>query len=427
MDKKRILVFPCGSEVGLEIYRSLCYSRHIELIGGNSIDDHGKFIYKNYIGDLPFINSPLFISKLKEIINHYNIDAVYPTMDEVVYILKKHEIKIGCKVISASLKTVEICLSKVKTYDILKDKVRTPKIFLKENEICDNDYPVFVKPIIGYGSRGTKKAKNKIELLAHLKEYPNCIISEYLEGEEYTIDCFTDKNGKLRFVGARVRNRIKMGISVNTKIVKDDEEFKEMANRINQAIQFRGAWFFQLKKNKLQDLVLMEVASRLGGSSALYRMKGVNFALLSVFDIFDNEINIQTNNYNIEFDRALSNRYKMDIIFNTAYVDFDDCLIINESVNTELLKVLYQFLNKGIQVILLSRHQKDIYTSLKKYRLSEVFDKIIHIGKSEKKSTYVTEKNSIFIDDSFAEREEVLIKKGIPVFAPDMVESLITT
>ena len=48
---KRILVFPCGSEIALEIYRSLKYSIHFELVGASSIDDHGKFVYKEYIGD----------------------------------------------------------------------------------------------------------------------------------------------------------------------------------------------------------------------------------------------------------------------------------------------------------------------------------------------------------------------------------------
>ena len=41
---KNILVFPCGSEIALEIYRSLRYSTHFKLIGANSLDDHGKFV-----------------------------------------------------------------------------------------------------------------------------------------------------------------------------------------------------------------------------------------------------------------------------------------------------------------------------------------------------------------------------------------------
>ncbi len=35
---KNILVFPCGSEIALEVHRSLQYSTHFHLIGANSID-----------------------------------------------------------------------------------------------------------------------------------------------------------------------------------------------------------------------------------------------------------------------------------------------------------------------------------------------------------------------------------------------------
>jgi len=44
--KTRILVFPCGSEIGLEIHNSLRFSTHIELFGGSTIANHGKYVYK---------------------------------------------------------------------------------------------------------------------------------------------------------------------------------------------------------------------------------------------------------------------------------------------------------------------------------------------------------------------------------------------
>ena len=46
---KNVLVFPCGSEIGLEIHNALKYSKDFNLFGGSSVDDHGKYVYKNYI------------------------------------------------------------------------------------------------------------------------------------------------------------------------------------------------------------------------------------------------------------------------------------------------------------------------------------------------------------------------------------------
>src|SRR5690606_31817725 len=146
----------------------------------------------------------------------------------------------------------------------------------------------------------------------------------YLSGKEFTVDCFTNKNGVLLFVGARERNRVQNGISVNTFIAKENQtDFEEIASRISQILRFRGAWFFQLKYNSKKELVLLEVASRLGGSSSLFRNAGVNFALLSVFDAFDYDVDVFVNDYKIELDRALYNKYKLSIEYDTVYVDFD--------------------------------------------------------------------------------------------------------
>ena len=119
--KKRILIFPCGSEIGLEIHNALEYSRHVELYGGSSVDDHGIFVYKNYIGGLPFIYDKNFISKLNKVITKYKIDFIYPAHDDVVYILAKNVKKLTCRLIGPTDKTAEICRFKAKTYEFFKN------------------------------------------------------------------------------------------------------------------------------------------------------------------------------------------------------------------------------------------------------------------------------------------------------------------
>lgn len=422
--KLKVLVFPCGSEIGLEIYRSLIFSSHIDLIGGSSIEDHGKFVYQNYIEDIPYVDSPDFISKIKEIVIKLNIDAIFPAMDKVIWALKIHEKEIGCKIISSPAETTEICLSKRSTYKKLESVVDVPKTF--NNIITLKEFPVFIKPDIGYGSRGVFVAKNQNQLKYFFenKNIKDFVISEFLEGDEYTIDCFTDRHGKLRFSGPRVRNRISNGISVNTKPINDkNNEFAEIAEKINNTLKLRGAWFFQVKSDTNNKLKILEVASRLGGSSALHRGLGINFALLTVFDAFNFDVELIRNNFDIELDRALDNKYRIDLTYNTIYVDFDDCLLINNKVNFELVSFLYNALNYNKKIILISKHSGDLKHKLKKYRLDKLFDKVIHLSKNEKKYRYIKD-NSIFIDDSFEERKDINIHKSIPVFDLDAVVML---
>ncbi len=422
MQNINILIFPCGSEVALEIYRSLRYSRFITLYGANSVSDHGRFVFENYIGDLPYATDPDFVGKLADLIKQLDIDIVYPAMDSVIDILKVNEDKLKCKVIGSSAETTRICLSKKLTYQTLKNVVKTPRTF--ENPASIDSYPAFMKPTIGYGSRGAKKVQSIEEVNLQLESYPDSILMEYLPGEEYTIDCFTDRHGFLRFSGARIRQRISNGISVNTKPVLDSR-FIDIANQINETLNFRGAWFFQIKEDKNKDLVLLEVASRMGGSSALYRNKGINFALLSVFDYIDYNVDIVENEYEIELDRALDNKYKIGIEYDTVYIDFDDCLIIKNKVNETLISFIYQAINEKKKIVLLTKHSKDIDESLQHYRLSSIFDEVIHLSQDDAKHKYISSPRSIFIDDSHAERKNVYNHKRIPVFSPDMVESLL--
>ncbi len=418
--KKNIFVFPCGSEIGLDIYSSIEYSTHFNLIGGSSVEDHGMFVYDNYIDGIPNISSHDFISTLKDIVKKYSIDAIYPAMDSVIERLKLHEKELGCKVISSPYDTTKICLSKRLTYNTLSGVVRVPIVY-EINEI--SKFPVFVKPNIGYGSRGAKVIKNAFEL-RQLSTEEDYVICEYLSGEEYTVDCFSDFEGNLLYANARKRNRIKFGISVNTSFEKDQREFQEFATKINSHLKFTGAWFFQVKRDINGQLCLLEIAARLGGSSLLSRAIGVNLALLSVFTAFDMKVSICKNSYNVILDRALNAKYISDIKYDKVYVDFDDCLIIDKSkVNTKLIAFLYKCRNENVKVILLTKHDGDLNSKLSKFALTSIFDNIIHIPHTENKVEKITG-NAIFIDDSFAERENVKNSLGIPVFSPDMIDVL---
>ncbi len=422
--KKNILVFPCGSEVGLNIYSSVRYSRHFHLIGASSIEDHGAFVYEDYIPSLPFINEPSFIPILKSVIIDRKIDAIYPAMDSVIPILKSKETELGCKVVSSPLETTEICLSKSKTYNTFREIIRVPKLFSLETM---HGFPVFVKPDIGYGARDTAIVEDTNTLNHIVSSKKGLLILEYLPGKEYTVDCFTDRNGKLIYAASRERNRIRNGISVNTFFSEKQEEFTTLAETINKRLLFRGAWFFQVKRDTNGELCLLEIASRLGGSSLLSRAIGVNLALLSLFDAFDIDIVPQINhNYHVVLDRALENKFRCSgLEYNTIYVDYDDCLVLSANlINVNLIRFLFDCINRGKKIVLLTKHRGDLYAEMRLFRIEHLFDEIILLSDDEEKYEYITDRCAIFIDDSFSERQRIKEKTGIPVFGPDMIDVL---
>lgn len=425
MSKKNILVFPCGSEIGLDIYSSVCYSTYFHLIGGSSVDDHGKFVYEDYIPNIPFANSPDFIPTMAKIVRERHIDAIYPAMDLVITVLKEHEEELGCKVVASPVETTRICLSKELTYQKLYGFIHIPKLYHTTN-IPINEFPVFAKPKIGYGAKGTKLLNTQQEVENFIKGKKDILLLEYLPGEEFTVDCFTDKNGQLLYSAARKRNRVKDGISVNTFFVDEQKDFTKIAEAINNKISFRGAWFYQVKRDKNGELCLLEIASRLGGSSLLSRAVGVNFALLSLFDIFDYKVSVTKNNYKVVLDRALENKYKTDLDFDSVYCDYDDCLILNKkTINIALVSFLYKCINEKKKVYLLSKHDGDLKKELEDFRLDHLFDEVMHIDRTANKASYIRSKKALFIDDSNAERVNIITKLNIPVFSPEMIDVLL--
>jgi len=416
-DKKRILVFPCGSEVGLEIHQSMQYSTHFDLIGASSLDDHGRFVYEQYIGDVPMHNHPDFAGALQNIIREQRIDAIYPTMDAVAETLHGLAAQLNVRVIGSSAETSAICASKSKTYQAVKSHIPIPKPYDSLEQV--EQYPIFLKPDKGYGGRGTVRANNRATAEHALSQNSTLIMQEFLPGAEFTIDCFSDRHGKLRFHGPRTRSRIKAGISVHTRPTNIfAEEFADWAEHINRILKPRGAWFFQAKVDAYGQPKLLEVAARLAGSSALFRAKGVNFALLSAFDAFDQDVEILVNDFDIEMDRALCNRYKLDIEYSHVYVDLDDCLIVDGKVNYELVAFLYKAIDEDKHICLITRHRGDLQATLKQYRLTQLFDEIVHVTDGRPKADFMTAEKAVFIDDSFAELKSIAYRKNHLTLTP---------
>jgi carbamoyl-phosphate synthase large subunit len=182
--------------------------------------------------------------------------------------------------------------------------------------------------------------------------------------------------------------------------------------------------FFQLKADRKGTLKLLEAAPRIGGAMAVHRVLGVNFPLLSVYENEGGAVKISPNCNRVRIDRALVNRYRHDIDYSRVYVDFDDTLIVRGKVNAELVKMLYQSLNKGFKIILTTRTAGDIKAALKKYRLRDIFDEVISIKKDGSKADFIKPRKAIFIDDSFSERMTVAERHGIPTFDLSMIEML---
>ncbi len=102
--RRVVLVFPCRTEIGLELYRALKYSTQIKLVGTSSVSsNHGKYVYKSYIKGIHFVDDPGFIDESSALIDEHQVDFVFPAHDSVVLKLAQIQDELHCEFVGRSI------------------------------------------------------------------------------------------------------------------------------------------------------------------------------------------------------------------------------------------------------------------------------------------------------------------------------------
>lgn len=424
-----ILVAPGGSIIAQEIYYALRDHKDINLFSINiDIPSVAPFIFNKCSKMAYFKDAKQVIQDINIACKKYKIDYIFPCNDEACFILSLHRDKLNAGVLTSDFTTTHICRNKYDVYfhSRLRYHVPVPEIYRSLNKI--NSFPVFIKPSVGTGSKDCHIVNSKSELKFYMKQMKdNYIITEYLPGDEYTIDCFSDRKEGLLFCNPRQRIRTTSGVAANCKKPnkKVKQELTDYAHKINSILRFYGTWFFQVKADKDGIFKLTDIASRIAGAMSYSRVSGVNFPLLSIYEAERIPIDIITNNFKYDMEKCFVNKYNAKIEYDNVYVDLDDTLIVKEKVNTRLIAFLYQCFNEHKTIRLLTKHSKRVLQTLYRYQIKDsLFEEIFVIPLNACKADYIKEPNSILIDDSFSERLPVH-QRGIPTFDLSMLEILI--
>lgn len=421
MPERRVLVFPAGTEIGLEVHAALRGCRNVKLFAaGENVSNHARFVYPEY-HIIPNVHTDHWLEPLVELCERLKIQYIFPAHDDVIVALSAARDRIPATLVTSNHEACIITRSKSATYRRLTGILAVPRLYPSAADVTS--FPVLVKPDKGQGSSHVTLTSTREQLATALATTPEPIICEYLPGEEFTVDCFSSRSQGLLFAGARLRRRMRNGISVNT-VNQDLPEARSIAATIHEELGMRGAWFFQLKRNSNRELVLLEIAPRVAGAMAAHRVAGINFPLLSMMELDGSQLKIAPNRVSVEMDRALCNRYAHDIRFQSLYIDLDDTLICDGKINLDVMKLVFKSLNQNKHVSLITRHKDDLESTLRKFRIGALFDEIIHIRGDQKKSDFIKRADAIFVDDSFSERQEVARKHGIPTFDSSMIEAL---
>jgi len=423
----RILVFPCANGVGQEIYFALRYIKDMELYGANDGNTNiGHFLYSNYISDMPAAGGESIKEFLKQVIRFHGIQFIIPTSGEAQ--IAAHNAQTAAIVVASPLITTGICQSKKAIYELCgKGGIRVPEIYADIDESSVR-FPVYVKPDKGGEQRRMFSLVNSKTELARLPQ--GHVITEYLPGEEFTVDCLTDTHGKLLFYGARRRTLTHAGVSILNETI-DRSIFEAFTARVNAQMRFVGAWFLQCIYDRHGQLCLVDVNPRIAGAMSIYRNLGVNFPLVAMYIHMNKKpVDILWMDIPAKCAKIYHNHLECPSLeYDTVCVDLDETLILQDGrVNHRLIGFLYKSMNEGKRIYLITRHRGDVQDTLASKRIhAQLFDKIVQLPQGPNKGDYMPPR-SILIDDSFRERKKVKdAHPSVYVFDVDALDMLVNS
>lgn len=400
--KTNVLIYPAGSENGLEILDALGYHVDINVIGATNKADFSSLCYADLVTDLPPISSASHRSAFLRLVRSKNVSICFATHDSVALTLAQ-QVGESVTIPNPDLFTNRACRDKGLTYSHFRSEAWCPWFTYSIDEAR---FPCVFKMRCEQGGQGFRYLQSSSDVPLNELFEREGLLCEYLPGEEVTVDCYTDRAGELLHCGPRLRARTLGGISTSCVLV-DDATISSIAAVINSKLKFWGPWYFQLKRDGSGSWKLMEISARCSGAMVAQRVRGVNLPLLFVHEVLGNKVEITPRSLGSRVERRLVSRAAFCSTIAALYIDYDDTLIVRDRVNAEVLALMYQAISSGVPVSLITRHAGDLSKSLRRFRLfEEMFDQVHHIGMSQSKVSLMCER-SLLVDNSYAERAHV--------------------
>ena len=245
------------------------------------ISDPSKYVPTFYLDkNIKSFKSPKsvdtvkYLSFIKKIVNKNKIGVIIPISDFELSLFSKQKDyfdKKGVKILISEKTIVNTCTNKKVLKEFcVKNNFLSPEIY--ENK-KDFKYPLIIKKIKGFGSKGLKLIKKKEELTKFNKKM--FLAQKYLKGKEYGVDILNDLNGN--YVDCTIKKKLLMraGETDKSKIVinKNIENFcKKLSYKLKHIGNLDADIILKKKK-----IYIIDLNPRFGGGYPCTHMSGKNY------------------------------------------------------------------------------------------------------------------------------------------------------
>jgi len=283
MKKNNILILSAGRRVELvqafknELAKLIPSSRVFAVDLNPSLSAACQIADEQY--KAPNVTSDEYIPFLKELCIEKSVSLIIPTIDSELLVLstyREYFRNFGTELIISEVSLVKACRNKKQLIKIFhKMKLDTPLIYNKD----DLSFPCFVKPYDGSSSKGVHTLVDKSMLSDNILNNTKNIFMELIPSyyDEYSIDAYYDRNGKLKSLVPRLRIETRAG-EISKGVTKNNFVYEYLLNKLPKLIGARGCITFQMfvceKENSFKAI---EINPRFGGGYPLSYSAGANY------------------------------------------------------------------------------------------------------------------------------------------------------
>ncbi|CAA6799657.1 MAG: Unknown protein [uncultured Sulfurovum sp.] len=288
--KKRLLFSGAGGSIFPYMFNAL--EEDYEVYAMDS-DEKIAHLYKNEkIFTVPNISDDAFETIISNIIKEHKIDVYIPGIDEEILIAIEISKKMGIQILSPNEAFVKLCLDKFQLMKVLNThRISTIETYMADEYNENFDYPIFLKPNIGRGSRGIKKIDNLNEYESYfiLEEYEKeeILVQPFVGGDEYTVSVTVNNLNQLISIVPKIVFT-KQGITKYAQSIKH-EKIEEICKKIVDLLNPHGSFNVQLKLLD-NEVYIFEINPRFSTTLVLSVASGINEIDLAIQNFDKKEV-----------------------------------------------------------------------------------------------------------------------------------------
>lgn len=249
---------------------------YIKVIGGDITNNCLGIHFTDDFWLMPHTNK-LTPEKLIKYCKENSINAIIPTRDgELKYFAKIKEqlASVNISIMVSEPETIDFCLDKLKFYtDTIDSGIPVIPTYNSIKEL--NAQSFVVKERFGAGSDKIGVNLNNEETINHSKKLINPVFQPFIKGREASVDMYIAKEGKIKGIVMRYRNKVVNGESKITTTFYD----LKLENLCQNFISFKpfyGHIILQVIIDENNNYNIIECNSRFGGASTLSIAAGLD-------------------------------------------------------------------------------------------------------------------------------------------------------